>query len=70
MNGNWPSMWLKKWLADAEQPYATKCVFAAGGDLNEMRFGEQHSSNVALAILAVRTGLYERRPLSSCQVRQ
>ena len=46
------------------------CILAAGGNLNKVRFGEQHSSNIALAILAGQTALYEGVPVSSCQVRQ
>ena len=44
--------------------------WAAGGHLNEVGFGEQHSSNIALAILARCTALYQGLPLSSCQIRQ
>ena len=56
------------WLADAQQPCAV--VAGVGRDLNEVRLREQHSSNIALAVLVCHAALYEGIPSSSCQVGQ
>lgn len=61
-------MVLQLLLADAERRCAG--VFVWPGYLNEVGLREQHSSNIALVVLARHAALHKGFPLSSRQLRQ